>query len=144
MTIYYSRELWGKKKIQKEVYREKGKFVKHRNLKKRPDFKPVKKEIKESVNVDVKDIQITNKYLIYKSDKIESKRGQVITKWKFRWGVYVKEVTGGSYISNNVKRDFKKLSKQSYKHAVGKTELGYPDKEILIEIFVKYIIRIRK
>ena len=139
MKAFFSHEIWVGK--QKEVVRDfKGRFMTHKTLKPIKKFKKYKKEI--DVIKEKKKIQVTEKYLIYESDKKLNLRGQIITRWVFKKGRLKHSTLGASYLSNNVKRDLNKLIDQSRINAFAKSYIiGSPDYEKMIEISYKYIIR---
>lgn len=147
MAIFFSKEVWKTTvgDVGREVVRDKGKFVRTKIIKD-IDFEVSKTPIVKTA----RKIQLTKKYIIYESNELLAKRGQVLSISYIRKGKLSEKVLGASYLSPNVKRDYKKLLEQSIDTALKKSELietiGYdvieePDETDILTIYFKYIIK---
>lgn len=107
-------------------------------------MKVVKKKTKVTKKKVIKrNIQATKNYYMYESNKCEHKRGQILAYWRFKKGSMQDRALGTSYISSDIKRDFKKLLNQTRISAYSKTFIiGSPDHEKVESMSYRYILKL--
>lgn len=96
----------------------------------------------------IEKLQKSKKYTIFKTSKILPLRGQLIVDWLFKKNKKIYFEPGASYIYPNISKAMqnKKIREDmiltSKKLAIYRSDMGgYPDIEVIEQIYYKYIIK---